>query len=68
MTDRNLTSTEAAMQALTKAEAALALNKETNEMVKEICDAWMRPHPVYGNKSLLDVLSSLALQIEAGAL
>ena len=66
MTDRKLTPTEAAMQALTKAEAALALNQETNEMVKEIHDAWMKPHPVYGNKSLLEVLSSLAARASAG--
>lgn len=66
MTDRRPTPTEAAMQALTKAEAALTLNQETNAMVKEIHDAWMKPHPVYGNKSLLDVVSNVAARAAAG--
>lgn len=66
MTPRKLTAAETADQALLKAEAALALNEETNAMVKEIHDAWMKPHPVYGGKSLLEVLSSLAARASAG--
>lgn len=66
MTPRKMTAAETAEQALIKAEAALALNQETNAMVKEIHDAWMKPHAVYGNKSLLEVLSNLAAQASAG--
>lgn len=55
-----------AEEARADAKAALTLNQETNVMVKEIHDAWMKPHPVYGNKSLLDVISNVAARASAG--
>ena len=60
------TAADVAASALEKAEAALALNTETNHMVKEMHDAWMKPHPGYGGRTLLDCVSDLVTEASAG--
>jgi len=47
-------------------EAGEAMRLDTHKMVSEIHDAWMKPHPVYGDKSLLDVISKVAARASAG--
>lgn len=60
------TPSQVAAEALLRANEAVALNAETNQMVREIHDAWMKPHVVYGNRSLLDCVSELAAEASAG--
>ena len=57
---------QVAAEALLRANEQAAIHAETRQMVREIHDAWMKPHVVYGNRSLLDCVSELAAEASAG--
>lgn len=54
-----------AAEALLRAEEAVALNAETNRMVKEIHDALFKAHPGY-DKGLYDRMATVTIAAENG--
>lgn len=60
------TSAQIAQQALERAEQAVALHAETNQMVKDIHSALMTPHPGYGNQALIKCVSELVTDAQSG--
>lgn len=59
MTERPPTAAQIAAQALARSD-------ENNAMLREIHAAWMTPHAAYGDKSLLDCVSTLVVEANAG--
>lgn len=66
MTPRKLTLQEQIDALAERIESGERMREETHQMVTEIYTAWMKPHPVYGNRSLLDVVSNVAARASAG--
>lgn len=66
MTDKPPTAMQIAAQALARAEESHALSAENNIILKRIDAAWMQPHPAYGDRSLLDCVSTLVVEANAG--
>jgi hypothetical protein len=66
MTPRQHTLQEQIDALTDRVDAGEKMRAETHQMVAEIHDAWMKPHPVYGDKSLLEVVSRVAARASAG--
>lgn len=60
------TPAQIAAEALLRANEAHAISAENNKLLTDLHDAWMKPHAVYGNKSLLQCVSEIVADAGAG--
>ena len=63
-----MTATQKAELALAQAKEAVRLNEETNHLMKEFHDAFMKPHAGYGDKALVACVSELVVEARSGKL
>jgi hypothetical protein len=56
---------QVAAEALLRANEAIALNQETNRLVKELRDGLLAPQPGY-SRSFVDRVTQVVLEAEAG--